>query len=209
LTSRPDSRQAKTALALLEQEVNQLQAPTMPKQATGEVEQILISIPDEPDTMGTLGAAYDSRLQPELPSDSGDSLSNEESPECMGEDAIVEQIAIAELLVGHGQAVQAMALLKETLHHKPDHIQIRAKLKDIYLRNEMIDRASEECLNIAAIYAARGEDSRARDYVLRARVLKNSIDPIAPSAQESGAAEELRKEGLAWSPEPAEPLRLM
>jgi len=209
LTSRPDSRQAKTALALLEQEANQPQAPPTPKPAADEVEQILISIPDEPGTMDTFVPAYDNRIEPELPSDSGHSLSSEESLECMSEDAIVEQIAIAELLVGNGQAVQAVALLRETLHHKPDHIPIRAKLKDIYLRTEMIDRASEECLNIAAIYAARGEDSRARDYVLRARVLGHSIDKFVPIAHKTEAAKEPREEGLAWTPEPAEPLRLM
>jgi tetratricopeptide (TPR) repeat protein len=208
LASIPDSRQAKTALALLEQEINQRQAPPAPKPATGEVEQILISIADdEPDAMCPPVSTYDS--QPALPSNPADSPSSEEPPECMGEDAIVEQIAIAEMLVGNGQAVQAVALLRETLHHKPDHIQIRAKLKDIYLRTEMIDRASEECLNIAAIYAARDDHSRARDYVLRARVLANSIDRSAPLAQQNGAAEAPREEGVPWIPESREPLRVM
>ena len=208
LASKPDSRQAKAALALLEQELNQPEEPPAPTPAAGEVEQILISIPDEPDATGFV-AVYDYHIQPEPTSDTGDSLSNEEPLECMGEDAIVEQIALAELLVGDGESAQALALLRETLHHKPDHIQVRAKLKDIYLRAEMIDRASEECLNIAAIFAARGENSRARDYILRARVLGHSLDARSALANNNSAAESPREEGLSWTPEPAEPLRLM
>ena len=207
LATKPDSRQAKAALALLEQEINQPEVPPAPMPAAGEIEQILISIPDDSDTMGFV-AMYDYRPQPSLSSDPGESLSNEEPLDSMCEDAIVEQIAIAELLVGNGESAQALALLRETLHHKPDHIQIRAKLKDIYLRAEMIDRASEECLNIAAIFAARGENSRARDYIRRARVLGQSIDAISPIANNNTAVGEPR-EGLSWTPESAEPLRLM
>ncbi|MFY9607305.1 MAG: tetratricopeptide repeat protein [Blastocatellia bacterium] len=211
LAITPDSRQAKTALALLEQEINQPELPATPKKAppTREVEQILISIPDEPDTAGVAVAADHSGLLPELLFDPGEPVSPEESPEWMGEDEIIEQIATAELLVAHGQTVQAVALLRETLHHRPDHIQLRAKLKDIYLRTAMIERASEECLNIAAIYAARGENSRARDYVLRARLLSPSVDPIVPSAQKSAPAQDSPEQSLEWTPEPIEPLRVM
>lgn len=208
LASKPDSRQAKAALALLEQEINQPEEPPAPKPAACEIEEILISIPDEPDTMGFVAMYDDSHLPPGLSSDPGDLQSNEEPLESMSEDAIVEQIAYAELLVGNGESPEAVALLRETLLHKPDHIQIRAKLKDIYLRAEMIDRASEECLNIAAIFAARGENSRARDYIWRARVLGQSIDAISPIATNNTAVEAPR-EGLSWTPESAEPLRLM
>lgn len=230
LAARPDSRQAKTALALLEQEITQPEPPPMPTpsatptptprpkprpiQPIPEMEQILISIPDEPDTVGgfapvhpsAVAAVHESEALPEFLRDPGEP---EEAAEWLGEDAIVEQIATAELLVGDGQAVQAIALLIETLHHRPDHIQLRAKLKDIYLRTEMIDRACEECLTIAAIYAARGEDGRARDYVLRARLLRRSDDPNAPIAQKGGVADDAKEQNLAWTPGPGEPLRVM
>ena len=208
LATKPDSRQAKAALALLEQETSQSEEPPAPTPAAGELEQIMISVPDEPGAIGFV-PMYDSQLQPDLPSAADESPSNDEPLECMSEDAIVEQIALAELLVGDGDSAQALALLRATLLHKPDHIQIRAKLKDIYLRSEMIDRASEECLNIAAIFAARGENGRARDYILRARALSQSIDTIAPVRNTNRAAEEGREEGLPWTPEPAVPLRLM
>ncbi len=209
LAFRPDSRQARTALALLEQEINQPELPPAPMPASVELEQFLISIPDEPETGDAVVAVHDNGLLPELPLDPAQMLSTEESPEWLGEDAIVEQIAIAEMLVGDGQEVQAVALLRDTLHHRPDHIQIRAKLKDIYLRTEMVDRASEECLNIAAIYAARGEDSRARDYVLRARLLNHSANPIPTIAQTSALTEDCKEERVAWTAEPIEPLRVM
>lgn len=209
LASNPESRQAKTALALLQQEANQPEAPPEPKPATGDVEQILISIPDEPDTVENFVALYDGRLQTELPPDVDGLLSTETPIDGMSEDAIVEQIAIAELLVGNGQAGQAIALLRETLHHRPDHIQIRAKLKDIYLRTEMVERASEECLNIAAIFAARGEASRARDYVVRARALTTATSSIPPIAQNNEPSEAPREEGPAWSSETPQPLRVM
>ncbi|HYV04629.1 MAG TPA: tetratricopeptide repeat protein [Blastocatellia bacterium] len=206
LATKPDSRQAKAALALLEQETSQSEEPPSPTPAAGELPQILISVPDEPDATGFV-PVYDYQLQPELPA--GESPSNDEPLECMSEDGIVEQIALAELLVGDGDSAQALALLRATLLHKPDHIQIRAKLKDIYLRSEMIDRASEECLNIAAIFAARGENGRARDYILRARALGQSIDTVASVKKPNRAAEEGREEGLPWTPETAVPLRLM
>src|SRR5207244_2400517 len=61
LESMPDSRQAKTALALLQQELEQSELPPQPhpkpqaqaprakaEPITGTLEEILISIPDEP-----------------------------------------------------------------------------------------------------------------------------------------------------------------
>jgi tetratricopeptide (TPR) repeat protein len=209
LAAIPDSRQAKTALALLQQEINPPEEPPAPRPAIVDVEEFLISIPDEPDRAGVIEPVYSSGPLPELPIEPAESPSLEETPEWLGEDAIVEQIAIAELLVGDGQVVQAVALLRETLHHKPDHIQIRAKLKDIYLRTEMIDKAGEECLNIAAIYAARGEHSRARDFVLRARLLSHTATPLPLTSQNAGVPGDSEEERVAWAPEPGEPLRVM
>jgi hypothetical protein len=123
------------------------------------------------------------------------------------------QIAVAEFLVGCGQVDKAIGLLRESLQYKPDHIQTREKLKDIYLRSEMIYRASEECVNIAAIYVARGESSRGVEYIARARALGRSLEPASPlatpqngSANESHGIEQTCNESLA---EDRRPLQVM
>jgi hypothetical protein len=72
-----------------------------------------------------------------------------------------------------------VATLRGLLMRRPDHIEVRERLKDIYLRAEQTDRASEECVNIAAIFAARGETGRARDYLIRAQRLAQSAEPVA------------------------------
>ena len=194
----PQSRQAKTALALLSQEIDQAKTPKRPKATTTELEPILISIPDEP---GAPDAFQYSQAQAEpppivaepvqmLPIYSREPLA-QELEFGLDDDAIVEKITEAELLVAQGEADQAVALLRGALHHRPDHIQIREKLKDIYLRSGMIDRAAEECLNIAGIYAARGDSGRARDHIMRARQLRDPDDPIAllSVAQQRGGKE--------------------
>jgi tetratricopeptide (TPR) repeat protein len=223
LASMPDSRQAKTALALLQSEIDQSAAPQTPKAITGELEPILISIPDEPDSVGGGRVLQGSHLQPEFSPTPVDAVPREGSESSdsllqgffdgLSEDAIIEQIAKAEMLVAYGQADQAVVLLRETLQNRPDHIPTREKLKDIYLRCEMNDRASEECLNIAGILAARGETIRARDHVIRARLLSDPDDPIALLAvlQENGVnnAEEVQETSLEWSLDVTQPASVM
>lgn len=169
------------------------------------------SVLDESEKLWAAGSVPGSQLPPELAAI--DSLCQRQCLPDPDEDAVVEQIARAELLVAYGQVDQAIALLRESLLDNPDHIQIRAKLKDIYLRSEMIDRASEECVNIAAIYAARGETDRAGDYAFRARLLSHSIEPIAPLSVLQKVvvtnAVELRKPDLDWSQELTQPVTVM
>ena len=224
LANEPASRQAKIALALLRQEIDPPESPKIPKAITGELEPILISIPDEPDERLAIDGLQHSRSQAELsptvvgpierePSNAPDSLLAQELESGLDDDLIVEQVTKAELLVAYGQADQAVVLLRETLHRRPDHIQIREKLKDIYLRSGMIDRASEECFNIAGIYAARGESSRARDYVIRARMLSDPDDPIAVLSvlQESGVGQSNQDQEpeREWSHEPTQQVTVM
>ncbi len=225
LESIPDSRQAKTALALLQREVDQPELPQqVPIAITGTLEPILISIPDDPGKPCVDASLPDSQLQsgfsptlvdktPRAPSDSGVSPVPQGLLDGLSEDAIVERIARAELLVAYGQADQAVVLLRETLQYRPDHIEIRAKLKDIYLRCEMPDRAIEECLNIAGIYAARGDISRAQDHIIRARLLSDPDDQVALLAvlQQSGVnpPEQVQESGLEWSPEMRQPVTVM
>jgi len=69
------------------------------------------------------------QLHTELPIASSDSIIQPESLSQPDEDAIIEQIATAEFLVGCGQTDRAFAQLRERLHDRPDHILIREKLK--------------------------------------------------------------------------------
>jgi len=235
LENKPDSRQAKTALALLQQELDQAELPPQPQpkqQApkakaepiTGTLEEILISIPDEPGKPCVDESFQYGKSQPvftpppvvETPlatSDSGVSPAQDGLLNGLSDDAIVEQIARAELLVAYGQADQGVLLLRETLLYRPDHIEIRAKLKDIYLRCEMRERAIEECINIAGIYAARGDLSRARDHTIRARLLSDPDDQIALLAVlEQDAVDlpdEVQERRLEWTPENRQSVAVM
>jgi tetratricopeptide (TPR) repeat protein len=236
LESKPDSRQAKTALALLQQEVDQAELPPPPPQPTpqaprakaaevitGTLEEILISIPDEPGKPCVDESFQYGRSEPvfspppvvEIPlatSDSAVSPAQDGLLNGLSEDAIVEQIARAELLVAYGQADEGVQLLRETLLYRPDHIEIRAKLKDIYLRSGMIERASEECVNIAGIYAARGDSGRAKDHVTRARLLI-SPEPYSSPAELQAARlnnlEETADTNGSWTPDFTQPVTVM
>jgi tetratricopeptide (TPR) repeat protein len=236
LENKPDSRQAKTALALLQQEAEQSELPPPPPKPlpqaarakaeaiTGTLEEILISIPDEPGKPSVDESFQYGKSQPvfspppvvETPlatSDSGVSPAQDGLLNGLSDDAIVEQIARAELLVAYGQADEGVLLLRETLLYRPDHIEIRAKLKDIYLRCEMRERAIEECINIAGIYAARGDLSRARDHTIRARLLSDPDDQIALLAVlEQDAVDlpdEVQERRLEWTPEMRQSVAVM
>lgn len=236
----PDSREAMTGLELLQREIDHRESPDLPPAPPApapsnpiafEPPPIFITIPDESDDLAgepvkpvsdeprnsvldesvkvwATGPLHGTPLPPELAA-----IDSAWQRQCLpdpDEDAVVEQIARAELLVAYGQVDQAIALLRERLLDNPDHIQIRAKLKDIYLRSEMIDRASEECVNIAAIYAARGEPDRAADYVFRARLLSHSIKPIAPlSMRQNTKTVETSKPDLDWNQELSQPVTVM
>ena len=207
----PDSRQAKAALAFIQREMDQSVAPPEPKkEIPGDLPAIIISIADGSDAVCAPLTFSESQLQADSTSDIDDIPPQREFLPGRDEDAIIRQIAVAEFLVGCGQVDRAIGVLRESLQDQPDHIQTREKLKDIYLRSEMIDRASEECVNIAAIYIARGETSRAVDYVTRARLLSPSREQATPLAtpqtsrvQESEGVSETTNEPRREDREPA------
>jgi protein TonB len=97
------------------------------------------------------------------------------------DDFVVHQISKAEALVGFGEVSKAVAMLKEVLHSAPDNIAIHIKLKDIFLRAEMMNEACVEYKELARIYSARNETARAKDYEVRAQRLNQMITP--PVAQ--------------------------
>lgn len=178
----PDSRQAKAALEFIRLE---MEPPPVPEPKKKEIHHIdlppiMISIPDITEEASEAPAVHQGHPEFELTPHLDDSEMEREFVPGSDEDSIIRQIAVAEFLVGCGQVDRAIALLRGSLQDQPDHIQTREKLKDIYLRSEMIDKAGDECVNIAAIYLARGESSRAAEYVARARLLSPSLAP-APS----------------------------
>ena len=207
LEIEPDSRQAKAALEFIKQEMEPpVIAEPEKKKVHIELPPIMISIPDVSED---LCAEIDTQPEPSVYSevtDVDDSLFQREFVPASDEDAIVRQIAVAEFLVGCGQVDRAIALLRRSLQDQPDHIQTREKLKDIYLRSEMSDRAGDECVNIAAIYLARGETGRAAEYVARARLLSPSTEPI-PAHPTSESQDS--NETLGESHENGEPIQVM
>jgi len=174
----PNSRQAKAALSLIQREMEPPPAPEPKKiEIANDLPEIIISIADGSDEVCAPLTYFENQPQaaptsgPLNPIATGDASRK-------GEDNIIQQIAMAEYLVGCGHLDQAIRSLREVLLEKPDHIQIREKLKDIYLRSEMTDRASDECVNIAAVYIARGDHARAADYIARARLFSPAIEGL-------------------------------
>jgi tetratricopeptide (TPR) repeat protein len=93
---------------------------------------------------------------------------------------VIRQISEAEILAGHGQIEHAVNILGEILTHTPDNVQIHLKLKDIFLRAGVLDRAANECLELSRIHQARGEPARANDYLTEAQ----QLNPLMESAKD-------------------------
>jgi tetratricopeptide (TPR) repeat protein len=100
---------------------------------------------------------------------------------------VIRQISEAEILAGHGQVDHAVTLLRAILNHAPENVQVHLKLKDIYLRVGKMDKAADECLELARIHEGRGESARASDFVAEAHQLNPLLGP-APLAHSQDAA---------------------
>jgi predicted Zn-dependent protease len=223
----PESRQARAALEFIKHEMEPPPPPEPKKReiAVVDLPAILISIPDGSDDVcapvpppvtpqvTTVLAPVVSQPQSDFASDFDDSPVQREFVPGRDEDSIVRQIAVAEFLVGCGQVDKAISLLRGSLIDQPDHIPTREKIKDIYLRSEMTDKAGEECVNIAAIYLARGETSRGVDYIARARLLSSSGEQSSPlQTTQSGRvnnAEGIQETGSESRTENEEPVQVM
>jgi len=182
LAINPDSRRAKAALWALQQELQPPEPEPLPMLqpvATGELEPIFISIGEDHEGLYASGAVEPPPPEPPAMGEDDEAPLPPEGLPVVDQAVIIDQIANAELLAGYGRLDDAVAMLRELLMRRPDHIEVRERLKDIYLREGQKDRASEECINIAGIFAARGETSRARDYLIRAQRLAR---PAGPSA---------------------------
>jgi tetratricopeptide (TPR) repeat protein len=96
---------------------------------------------------------------------------------------VIRQISEAEILAGHGQVDQAVGILTGILQYAPEHVQVHLKLKDIYLRAGVMDKAAAECVELSRIHEARGESARASDYYAEAQQLNPFIASQAKPAQ--------------------------
>jgi tetratricopeptide (TPR) repeat protein len=94
---------------------------------------------------------------------------------------VIRQISEAEILAGHGQVGHAVEILNQILDHAPENVQVHLKLKDIYLRAGLMDKAASECLALSRIHDARGESARASDYLAEA----HQLNPLIVSEPES------------------------
>jgi tetratricopeptide (TPR) repeat protein len=106
---------------------------------------------------------------------------------------VIRQISEAEILAGHGQVSHAVEILTEILNHAPENVQVHLKLKDIYLRAGVMDKAAAECYDLARIHEARGESARASDYIAEAR----QINPLI----EAYTAAPPNRPSLSWAAE--------
>ncbi|HSQ20415.1 MAG TPA: hypothetical protein VLR92_08570, partial [Blastocatellia bacterium] len=100
---------------------------------------------------------------------------------------VIRQISEAEILAGHGQVAHAVEILTAILVYAPENVQVHLKLKDIYLRAGIMDKAANECLQVARIHEGRGEAARASDYLAEAHQLNPLIDSgLASLSSDSG-----------------------
>jgi protein TonB len=184
LAIKPDSQQAKAAIATLENEaaLNESRHSSGPAKSEGR---------------GPAGAP-DAGAQAAKRKQGTGSLDHLLSG--FDDDYVVHKISKAEALVGFGQVPQAVAMLKEVLNSAPDNIAIHIKLKDIYLRAEMMDEARVEYQELARIYSARNETARAKDYEVRAQRLTRMIGSSAPGPEARASAS-----AKITAPEPVTP----
>jgi tetratricopeptide (TPR) repeat protein len=110
---------------------------------------------------------------------------------------VIRQISEAEILAGHGQVGHAVEILTEILNHAPENVQVHLKLKDIYLRAGMMDKAAAECVELSRIHEARGEAARASDYIAEAR----QLNPLVESYETAP----VNQSGISWPNDAANP----
>lgn len=183
LQANPNSRQVKAAMAALQEETYEYQPQPVQAPVTTDFAPIMISITDEPHGNGNIEIAGDEHIAERIAD--VEYLASHQTPMAiLDEKTIVAHLSAAEILVAYGKIDDAVTKLRTLLKQKPDDIEVRVKLKDVYLRGERIDRASEECLNIAGIYAARGDSLRAKDFMIRAELLDRTFQHMLSEIQQ-------------------------
>jgi len=180
LTAKPGSPQARAAIAALQADAAAWETGSLPR-------------PPNPENggLGSSAALVSEPARP--PSGPMETLSTAD------EESLIQQLSKAEMLVGYGEVDRALALLNEVVRNSPDNLDVHGKLKDIYLRNEMIKEAGQECLELARIHEARGESARANEYAMRAGRLTQSTIQLAaqPAVKASDGVAKLEARSVA------------
>jgi TonB family protein len=180
LTAKPGSSEARAAIAALQADAAASENGSLPRQPKPEP--------------GGLGNSSELGSEPARPpSRPMETLSTAD------EESLIQQLSKAEMLVGYGEVDRALALLNEVVRNSPDNLDVHGKLKDIYLRNEMIKEAGQECLELARIHEARGESARANEYAMRAGRLAQSTGQLAaqPAVKASDGVAKLEAQSVA------------
>jgi protein TonB len=173
LTLKPDSTQARHALASLNQ---QAAPPSSPSPTAAPASKMR-----DTSELAELGKQLSASAADFSAADVTDEF-------------VVRQLFAAELLAGCGSADKAVALLKRLLEFRPDAIDVRTKLKDIYLRADMITEASREFLEIARLYDSRGDAARAKDFRVRAERLAQPLsEPVRANSVKPMDARQVEK----------------
>jgi len=160
LTAKPGSPQARAAIAALQADAAASETGSLRRQPTAEGAK----------------AGSSSALDSEPAGRSSGPVKNLSS---VDEESLIQQLSKAEMLVGYGEVDRAIALLQDLVTRSPDNLDVHGKLKDVYLRNEMIREAGQECRELARIHEARGESARASEYTMRAARLALSSGELA------------------------------
>ncbi len=162
--------------------------------------------PDSPDALAAIRASADQRTlesqKPVPPAAFGSSIAEaalssgnldgsptkpppQDIPDERETAFVIQEISQAEILVAYGQVNQAIAKLTAVARKLPDNIDVRGKLKDIYLRNGMTAEGAAECRELERIHTALGDDARARDYAVRASRLTQLVEPSSGDLRHS------------------------
>src|ERR1700742_1180986 len=114
--------------------------------------------------------------------------SAEFAPTDITDEFIVKQLFDSELLAGCGDTDKAIASLKRIIQFRPDHVEVRTKLTDIYLRSGKMREASHEFVEIARIYENKGDVARSKDFSVRAQRLMQPREESRPGTSAPQAA---------------------
>lgn len=208
LAINPDNPQARAALAALEGQTSpyvvQLPKgePPAPRSEPSMSRSESSASRSEPPAPKPAAAKSQMRNTTEL-AELGQMLSSASvdfSADDVTDEFIVRQLFAAELLAGCGDIDKAVAVLKRIIDYRPDVVDVRTKLTDIYLRSGMMKEASHEFLEIARIYEGQGDVVRAKDYSVRAQRLAQQFE--APPASASPVASRMADEPPSANSQP-------
>jgi tetratricopeptide (TPR) repeat protein len=87
---------------------------------------------------------------------------------------IMRDISDAERMARAGDNTSAILILEQVLERAPETVEAREHLRQLYTAERMEDRAADECRELARLYKATGDLSRARE-------MEELADALAPA----------------------------